>query len=374
MGASARELEARLLQASEEEGRLAILLELARAHAAAFRNREGLRAAREALSIARRRGDALAIGRALSTATLCHYQRGDYVAAVATGLDAVEAYADGDLGGRSRALQSIALALFSVDAFAGAESAARRAVDDARAAKDPDREAYAGNVLGYIICDRGHFNEARRLFRYSAHYFRLAGDVLRLKKSTSYLGHAYRRQGNVLERGGHMGQARIEWGRAISVYRIAAGIAVHEADDAFIVGEMAECQCRLGRFQEAYATIASAIELARAVNNVQVLANCHLWEGHSLEGMGELEAAERAFDRAVKAAAPLEYDAVLSNALRSLAAIVARRGDGDRASLVLAGATAAQDARTAFFTRVRTELRDVLPAKAGLKGLDKLDA
>ena len=374
MGASARELEARLLQASEEEGRLAILLELARAHAAAFRNREGLRAAREALSIARRRGDALAIGRALSTATLCHYQRGDYVAAVATGLDAVEAYADGDLGGRSRALQSIALALFSVDAFAGAESAARRAVDDARAAKDPDREAYAGNVLGYIICDRGHFNEARRLFRYSAHYFRLSGDVLRLKKSTSYLGHAYRRQGNMLERGGHMGQARIEWGRAISVYRIAAGIAVHEADDAFIVGEMAECQCRLGRFQEAYATIASAIELARAVNNVQVLANCHLWEGHSLEGMGELEAAERAFDRAVRAAAPLEYDAVLSNALRALAAIVARRGDGDRASLVLAGATAAQDARTAFFTRVRTELRDVLPAKAGLKGLDKLDA
>ena len=374
MGASARELEARLLQASEEEGRLAILLELARAHAAAFRNREGLRAAREALSIARRRGDTLAIGRALSTATLCHYQRGDYVAAVATGLDAVEAYADGDLGGRSRALQSIALALFSVDAFAGAESAARRAVDDARAAKDPEREAYAGNVLGYIICDRGHFNEARRLFRYSAHYFRLSGDVLRLKKSTSYLGHAYRRQGNMLERGGHMGQARIEWGRAISVYRIAAGIAVHEADDAFIVGEMAECQCRLGRFQEAYATIASAIELARAVNNVQVLANCHLWEGHSLEGMGELEAAERAFDRAVKAAAPLEYDAVLSNALRSLAAIVARRGDGDRASLVLAGATAAQDARTAFFTRVRTELRDVLPAKAGLKGLDKLDA
>ena len=374
MGASARELEARLLQASEEEGRLAILLELARAHAAAFRNREGLRAAREALSIARRRGDALAIGRALSTATLCHYQRGDYVAAVATGLDAVEAYADGDLGGRSRALQSIALALFSVDAFAGAESAARRAVDDARAAKDPDREAYAGNVLGYIICDRGHFNEARRLFRYSAHYFRLAGDVLRLKKSTSYLGHAYRRQGNMLERGGHMGQARIEWGRAISVYRIAAGIAVHEADDAFIVGEMAECQCRLGRFQEAYATVASAIELARTVNNVQVLANCHLWEGHSLEGMGELEAAERAFDRAVKAAAPLEYDAVLSNALRALAAIVARRGDGDRASLVLAGAAAAQDARTAFFTRVRTELRDVLPAKAGLRGLDKLDA
>ncbi len=374
MGASARELEARLLQASEEEGRLAILLELARAHGAAFRNREGLRAAREALSIARRRGDALAIGRALSTATLCHYQRGDYVAAVATGLDAVAAYADGDLVGRSRALQSIALALFSVDAFAAAESAARRAVDDARAGMDAEREAYASNVLGYVTCDRGHFNEARRLFRFAARYFRLSGDVLRLKKSISYLGHAYRRQGNSLERDGHMGQARIEWGRAVSVYKIALGVADHEADDAFIVGEMAECQCRLGKFQDAYATIARAIAIARSVNNVQVLANCHLWEGHILQGMGELEAAERAFDRAVKAAGPLEYDAVLPNALRALAAVLSLRGEGERAALVLGGAKAADDARNEFFARVRNELRDVLPAKADLKGLDRLDA
>ena len=374
MGASTRELEARLLQASEEEGRLAILLELARAHGAAFRNREGLRAAREALTIARRRGDTLAIGRALSTATLCHYQRGDYVAAVATGLDAVEAYADGVLVGRSRALQSIALALFSVDAFSAAESAARRAVDDARAGKDPEREAYASYVLGYITCDRGHFNDARRLFRFAARYFRLSEDVLRQKKSISYLGHAYRRQGNVLERGGHVGQARIEWGRAVSVYRTALGIAKHEADDAFIVGEMAEFQCRLGRFQDAYATIARAIEIARAVNNIQVLANCHLWEGHILEGMGELEAAERAFDRAVKVAAPLEYDAVLPNALRAMAKVVALRGDAERAALVQEGANAADDARNAFFARVRLELRDVLPAKAGFTELDKIDA
>src|SRR4051812_28890153 len=315
MGASTRELESRLLQASEEEGRLAILLDLARAHGAAFRNREGLRAAREALTIARRRGDALGIGRALSTATLCHYQRGDYVAAVATGLDAVEAYADGDLVGRSRALQSIALALFSVEAFGPAESAARHAVDDARAGHDAEREAYASNVLGFIICDRGHFNEARRLFRFAARHFRLAGDGLRLKKSISYLAHAYRRQGNALERGAHMGQARIEWGRAISVYRLALATGVHEADDAFIVGEMAECECRLGKLQEGYATVGRAIELARAVNNTQVLANCFLWEGRLLQGLGELDAAEVAFDRAVKAAGPLEYDPVTSSAL-----------------------------------------------------------
>ena len=353
---------------------MAILLELARAHGAAFRNREGLRAAREALTIARSRGDALAIGRALSTATLCHYQRGDYVAAVATGLDAVAAYADGDLVGRSRALQSIALAFFSVEAFAPAESAARRAVEDARAGTDPEREAYASNVLGFIICDRGHFNEARRLFRFAARHFRLADDGVRLKKSISYLGHAYRRQGNALLRDGHVGQARIEWKRAVSVYRIALETGVHEADDAFIVGEMAECQCRLGDYPDGYATVARAIELARGVNNAQVLANCFLWEGHILQAMGELEAAERAFDRAVSASAPLEHDAVLPRALRAVAAVASLRGDSGRAALAEAGAKEAEDRRREFFGRVRHELRDVIPQKAGLGGLDTLDA
>jgi len=374
MGASTRELESRLLEASEDEGSLAILLELARAHGAAFRNREGLRAAREALTIARRRNDALAIGRALSTATLCHYQRGDYAAAIATGVDAIAAYADGDLVGRSRALQSIALALFSVEAFEAAESAARRAVDDARAGHDPEREAYASNVLGFIICDRGHFNEARRLFRYAGRYFRLAGDSLRLKKSISYLAHAYRRQGNALERGGHIGQARIEWGRAVSVYNIALGTGVHEADDAFIVGEMAECECRLGKYQQAYATVARAIGFARSVNNTQVLAHCYLWEGHILQALGELEAAQQSFNRAVKAAAPLEYDAVMPLALRALAGVLALRGEGEEAALAEAGAKAAEDARRDFFARVRTEIRDVLPQKAGILGLARLDA
>ena len=374
MGASTRELESRLLEASEEEGRMAILLELARAHGAAFRNREGLRAAKEALNIARKRGDKLAIGRALATATLCHYQRGDFVAAVATGLDAVAACADGDLVSRSRALQSIALALFSVEAHGPAESAARRAVDDARAGKDAEREALASNVLGYIICDRGHFNEARRLFRFSARYFRLSGDGVRLKKSISYLAHAYRRQGNTLERDGHLGQARIEWGRAVSIYKIALESGEHAADDAFIVGEMAECECRLGKHQQAYAHLASAIELAQSVNNTQVLAHCYLWEGNVMQAMGNLEMAQRAFDRAVKAAGPLEHDPVLYLALRALASVVSQRGDAESAALMEAGAAAAEDARREFFSRVRTELNDVVPEKAGIHGLARLGA
>ena len=109
-----RELERRFIQATSAGECLATLLDIANHHAASFQNLQGLRAAREALDIARVRGDSLAVGRALRTATLCHYQPGDYVAAVATGLHAVEAYAYGDLLGRFACACSIALALFKV--------------------------------------------------------------------------------------------------------------------------------------------------------------------------------------------------------------------------------------------------------------------
>ena len=111
MRSPVRELEARVHEAKTAGECLAALLDLANLHAAEFRNREGLRSAREALNIARTRNDTVGVGRALAAATLCHYQRGDYVSAVATGLDAVTAYADADRPGRSTALQSIALAL-----------------------------------------------------------------------------------------------------------------------------------------------------------------------------------------------------------------------------------------------------------------------
>ena len=66
MKATVRELESKLLRTSGDKERLEVLLELARAHAAEFQNREGLRASREALSIARRLKNSIGVGQALS--------------------------------------------------------------------------------------------------------------------------------------------------------------------------------------------------------------------------------------------------------------------------------------------------------------------
>ena len=356
MKASGRGLEIRLVEAREDDVRLPALLDIAREHAAAFRNLEGLRAAREALVIARRHHDGLGVGRALSVATLCHYQRADYVSAVATGIDAIEAYADGDVVGRSRAFQSIALALFSVEAFELAETMARRAVDDARYAGDREREAYSGAVFGMILADRGHFNAARRQFRVAAAYYRSVGDTVRLKKSTSNLAHTYRKQGNSYEVAGRNGHARLYWTQALRVYRIAYAAARHYADDAIILGSMAECECRLGHSEEAYADVSRGIELARRVESARVLAHCQLWEGYILKDMDQLDAAEQAFERACESAGPLEHDEILASCLHGLATLVEARGQSERAAQIEARGRHVVHERESFLARVREEL------------------
>ena len=313
MRSPVRDLEARLTQAKSAGECLAALLDLANLHAAEFRNREGLRSAREALNIARARRDTVAIGRALAAATLCHYQRGDYLSAVATGLDAVAAYADADRPGRSSALQSIALALHCVKATELAEVTAHRAVADAVESDDVLREGHARSVLGVILADRGRHRDARREFRTAAARYRREGDEICLKKATTNIGHTYRYQGNADAEGGRAGLAQMRWKQARRVYETALRMLTTDADDAIVLGALAECECRMGLLPEALAHVESA--LARTTNMPMIEAPCRVWQARILQAAGDLKGAERACERARDAAQHLEHGEALTTCL-----------------------------------------------------------
>ena len=314
MRSPVRDLEAKLTQAKTAGECLAALLDLASLHAAEFRNREGLRNAREALNIARARRDTVSIGQALASATVCHYQRGDYLAAVATGLDAVAAYSDTDLPGRSSALQSIALALHCVNDGELAQVTARRAVDDAREAGDGIREANARSVLGVILCERGQHKPARREFRAAGALYRSSGDIIRLKKATANIGHTYRHQAAALQAAGKDNAAAAQWKLARRVYQIALALRATEADDAIVLGALAECECRLGRLDAARTQIEQA--LSKPVDSAIIRAPCHLWHARVLKGLGDLKGAERACVRARDAAQQMEHGGILAECLR----------------------------------------------------------
>ena len=353
MKASVRELNGR--QTQDDTAKLAGLLDLARDHAAAFRNREGLQAAREALNLARRRHDSFAEGRALGFATLCHFQRSDHVAAVATGLDAIDVNPSDALG-RSRARQTVALALLSLEAYDHALPMAQKAAAEAIDSEDPEREALSRGVLGLVLCETGQYEASRRQFRSAATHHKTAADVIRLKKVTANLGHTYRKQGAAEERAGHPAQARLYWTQALRIYRLAYAAARHDADDVIILGSIAECECRVGRVDAAYADVQHAISLARKLDNAAVRANCHLWEGHILEAMQEHDAAEHAFERACEAAGSLEPSKVQATALHALAALVAARGQAARAASIDERANKAAEARIEHLAQIRAQL------------------
>jgi tetratricopeptide (TPR) repeat protein len=324
MTAVVHEIELRLQRAATPADRLPPLLDLAHAHASALRNREGLRAAREALQLARARGDNVSVCRALSAATLCHYQRFDFVSAVATGLDAISAYAEGDLRGRSGAQQSIALALFCVGDHDLAQATARRAIADAQACVDERCEAAARDVLGLILARGEHFIAARREFRQAGAVYGRRGDDARVKKNTANLGNTYREQGNFESAGGRAPQARFYWHQALRVYRIALEQGAGERIDALILGHISECELRLGRPAAAREAIARALE--NAISCPTILAPCHLRESEVLQALGDLKAAERACESARHAAERLEHGELLGACLAAGARIADQLG------------------------------------------------
>jgi tetratricopeptide (TPR) repeat protein len=369
MRSPVRELEARLTQAKTAGECLNALLELASLHAAEFRNREGLRNAREALNIARARKDTVSIGRALAAATLCHYQRGDYLSTVATGLDAVEAYADTDLPGRSSALQSIALALHCVKAPELAQVTAERAVADARQAQDAMREASARTVLGVILSERGLHKSARREFRGAGALYRREGDTLRLKKATANIGHTYRHQGESLAAAGKQGAANFQWKQARRIYEIALGIEASAADDAIVLGALAECECRLGRLDAAHDFIEAA--LACRLDTPIIMAPCHLWHARILLAQGDLRGAERACERAREGAQRMEHGDVLAACLTMLSQLNDLQGRFETAHDLERRALEVTLEREAALAAVREQLASLwerysMPAATGI--------
>lgn len=351
-----RELEARLIQGKSAVECLGILISLAELHAATHRNREGLRCAREALNIARARNDSFSAARAFAAAMRCHHQRGDYAAAVAAGLDSVEAFGDADLPGRSAALQGVAQALLAVEAFDLAEDVAQRAAADAAACGNSAVDAGARTVLGTLLMLGERFGEARRYFREAGVIQRRIGDTLQLKRSAAGIAHGYRAQANEAHRQGDSPRARLLWRQAVRVYRVTLATGFSAFEDALAQAGIAECEWRLDSPNEALAAAMSGLVFANQSRNPLALAQCHLWESHALRDLGKLDAARCACESARAAAEQLEHDRILAECLKAESRINDLAGRFESAHDLEMRAECVVVEREAFLARVRDEV------------------
>ena len=364
MRTKVRELEARLIQAQSAAECLIVLVELAETHANTHRNREGLRCAREALNIARARGDLIAAGRSLCVAARCHYQRGDYVAAAAAGFDAVQAFGSDDHGGRSSALRHVALALLAVESFDLAENMAQRATDDAVQCGDAAAEACARSVLGLILVHRARFAGARRRFREAAAIQRRLGETAKLKRSTIQIGHGYRAQANEVAQRGEAECARMLWRQAIRVYRVSIRTGASPSEDALALAAIAECECRLGNPAGALEALHTAHEHSAGGLAPEVRARCHLWESHALKALGKIDAARLAAENARSAAEQLDHDLILAECLKAESELSDLCGRFESAHDLESRAERVILERSAAFAGAREELMQLMARQA----------
>jgi tetratricopeptide (TPR) repeat protein len=367
----ARELEIRLRQATGDGERLGALLELGALHADERRERDGLRAAREALEIARAAGDAPAAARALALAARCHYQRGDHFSAVASGVDAVDAFGAEDPPGCAGALRYVALALFAVEDLPHAEEAAQRAVRHAAGSGLAEAEARA--VHGQVLAQRGRAHAARQQLRQAGALYRRAGERVGLKRITVLVAHTYRAQANAAQAAGQAAQARLQWRHAARVYRTALGFAQRAQDDAAILAAIAECDCGLGSIDAAYEHALTAARLAESEQALATLALAKLWESRALRAMSRVQAAERACGQALAAAAQAGDDRLTIECLHAHAKLQDQLGRFQAGADLEERARRLEQQRKALLERLRGQLPPLWSRDGGSSSIVKVN-
>jgi tetratricopeptide (TPR) repeat protein len=343
--------------ASPESRRLEAALARAREATAAFDARASLQAAADAIRLARHLQDPGAEAEALLLATTCHYQRGDYVACVATGIDACATFRDNDLAGRAHAFAGVALAFFSVRDYRRAEEAGRRAIRYAATERDSPREATARSTLAFVLADGGRYEEALEELRRARRRFRQAGDRVRMKKSSSNTGHALRKQGLALSAAHDPEGARRSWRRATRWYRVALGIGKSRLDDAIIHGALGECLLLLGRAAEGLEHVRTAEAMMQPRDAPPVVASLALWRGECERALGRHDDAERSLQAALAEADALDNDEVSVDARKAMAKLHQDRGDVVRARHWLREAREIGEKQQASLAEFRRQMR-----------------
>lgn len=357
MNKGVREIEKRLLEPVGDADRLGALLELGAHHAQLGQDRDGLRAAREALEVAREHGDARASGHALALAARCHLQRADHFSAIASGIDALAGLGD-ERAARSEVLRILALSLHALDLHRHADSAGSEAV---RLAAGHDRtEAAAREAYGRLLVDRNLNDAARHQLRRAGVLYRRVADRNGLKRITARVADTYRNQADGAQRAGGAGEARLQWRHAVRVYRTALAFGRHGAYDAEILAGLAECECGLGEVDAAYEHAGVAVALATDAEVPGTLARARLWESHALQAMGRLPAAERACGHAVAAAERAHEEPLLMLCLRTHARLNDLLGRFETGADLDGRARRLETQRRAHLARTREQLAPLL--------------
>lgn len=318
---------------------------------------EALRQVSDALRLARRLGDKAAQAQACAIAAVCHYYRGDYVAAVAAGLDACGFGSDGGPEIRAQATLSIAYSFLSVGDLRRAEQAASRATLLAAQARDARGEAQARAFLGCVLGDADRYGEAIATLRQARAAFRRQDDAERVSATAVNIGHVLNRQARKLDqRGDHPGAMQC-WRNARRYYLQALESGRPRLGAAMAQASLADCEMRLGNLAEARAMLQRARGILRPQDAPRIAARVTWLAGEVERRMGHAEAAAKLLGAALGGADTIEADELAAQCRESLAALAAHRGDRTQAKRWAMAARLERERRLGAQALFRREMR-----------------
>lgn len=277
-----------------------------------------LRAVAEALRLARRLGDSAAAGRAHAIAAAAHYYRGDYVAAVASGIDAFALDGATDAQTGAKAMLGIAMSFVSVGEVPRAEEAARRAIRLATLARDRRQEAQAHLILGCVLSDARRYEDSLASLRRARSAFRRQSDAERASAAAVNIGHLLLRQADALDGAGDPREAARCRRHARRHYRAALDSGRPRLGAIMAQTAMADCELGLGNVAQAHALLAQALGFLEPHDPAPVVARVHRYLGEVHRQEGRLQEASRHLHAALEAADTIEGDGLAVDCRRAL--------------------------------------------------------
>jgi predicted ATPase len=221
-------------------------------------------------------------------------------------------------------LVSLGEVALTLGKWGAAERLMRRGVRTAEEKGDPHGLATALTDLANTLLPRGRLDEAERLLRRSIELLEPGGETTALAIALTCLG-------VVLADRGELSQARGVLLRALDVGRVTGSERIIGAE-LLNLGMVAHLS---GDQESAKAPLDEALQRLRAVGVEDGAIVALQWSGEVEAALGRLEAAMARYREALRSAMRCGADRRVMSLLVSVAALFARRGDGERALDVL---------------------------------------
>lgn len=256
---------------------------------------DGLDTVRETLMLAKSHDMQPERAKALSAAAMCHRSRGDFLMAIACGIDAYHAYAAGhDLAGMGHVLTTLAATCRELGACDLGEEMLRGCLNIAARSDDRFLEARTRNALGLMLADLQRFDDAEQQMQMARELLIACGVTQHVSTSTGNLGTIARRRAEASIAGGNTAAWETHYRQAIVLLREALQAAVQNENKFEIAdktGAIGQSHFLLGEIDAARPLAEMSLSMGYELAHTRLIA-----EGELL--MARIDIADEQYDRA----------------------------------------------------------------------------